>query len=283
MHKAHRFVVIILVSIFLFDGYLWFRIFSLSHGETKVYFFDVGQGDSGLVVLPNNVQLLIDGGRDAAVLSNLSRVMDPTDRTIEMLMMTHPDTDHFGGLIDVLERYHVALFLGTGRIADSEVYQRLHDVLIERNIPYLFLQEGDLFSYGDVVFTVLGPSSQELLSDATNDTSLVVLMQKGEKRVLFTADIGFQNEERLVRDYDLSADILKIAHHGSRFSTSDAFLAELQPSLAVINVGENRYGHPHADVLDRLSTYSIPFYRTDQDGIVEIDFTEDSFRVFTQN
>ena len=124
---------------------------------------------------------------------------------------------------------------------------------------------------GEAVVTVLAPSPLEWESKELNDTALVFLIQTPEYRALYTGDIGANVEARLVRDYNLKANVLKVGHHGSRFSSSDQFLAEVLPDIAVIEVGKNSYGHPTPAALGRLSKWAQAIFRTDQNGLVKIE------------
>lgn len=283
-----RFKVIISVLVFLIvaDGALWFFVFSQgAPRHPELYFLDIGQGDSQLVILPVEggqsgvVKVLIDGGPTAAVLDNVSKILSPLDRRIDVLMMTHPQLDHFGGFIDVLKTYQVGVFVGSGRKADIEAYRELHDVLVERGVPYVQLGEGDALRIGDSRFDILSPSSQESLSGELNDSSVVALLTTPDFKALYTGDIGEFTEARLVRDYDLNVDVLKVPHHGSRFSSSEAFLKEVSPAISVIEVGKNTYGHPTKAVLDRLLKYGSQIFRTDTQGIIKVVFENETLQV----
>lgn len=249
-------------------------------GDTELYFFDVGQGDGQLVLLSGGAKVLIDGGPTTAVLDGLARALSPLDRRIDVVMMTHPQLDHFAGLIEVLNLYDVGVFIGSGRTASVEAYRELHESLVKNKVPYIQVKEGDALIIGDARFDILSPSNEEVLSGELNDSSLVALLTVPEFKALYTGDIGFTVEERLVRDYDIDADVLKVGHHGSRFSSGDLFLKEVTPTVSVIGVGKNTYGHPTRVVLDRLLKYGSQVLRTDEQGMIKVVFTDGQLRVF---
>lgn len=276
----YKVILFIALGLCVADIALWSLVLGNdAQSGTELYFFDIGQGDSQLVVLPHNIKVLIDGGPTGAVLDNLAEILSPVDRRIDVLMMTHPQLDHFGGLIDVLNTYQVGVFVGSGRKADVEAYQELHDALVKNDVPYVQLTEGDALKIGDARFDILSPSPQESLSGELNDSSVVALLTTPEFRALYTGDIGENIETRLVRDYDIDVDVLKVGHHGSRFSSSEAFLKEVSPAVSVIEVGKNTYGHPTKVVLDRLLKYGSQIFRTDTQGMIKIVFENGQFRV----
>ncbi len=279
--KAHL-VLTIITGLLVADLVVWAMMLAGQRqaSETALYFLDIGQGDSEFIVLPNNIQILIDGGPSSAVLSNLEKVMPLTDRSIDLVIMSHPQLDHFSGLIDVLKNYDVGAFISTGRKADVGAYKELHAVLRERQVPYVGLGEGDTINIGDATLTVLGPNPQELISGELNDTTLVLLLKTSQLSALYTGDIGENVETRLARDYDIDVDVLKVGHHGSRFSSSRAFLKEASPAISVIEVGKNTYGHPTAAALERLTEFSQKVFRTDTDGLLKIVYASSGFAVY---
>lgn len=280
--------VMALLTLAAIDGALWFFILS---GETvktaQFYFLNVGQGDSELVLLPKanggSVKLLIDGGPDAKLSDELAKVLPVGDRRIDLVLMTHPQLDHFGGFIDVLRQYDVGAFLGTGRAATTKAYGELMRVIRDRQIPYITLARGSRIVYRDVSIDVLSPNKRNLLSKELNDGCLVLRIQTPEARALFTCDAGENVERELAATDDVRADILKAGHHGSRFSSSAAFLRAVQPKVAVIEVGKNSYGHPTKDALARLASVGATIFRTDKNGTVRMMVEGGALRVFAEN
>lgn len=241
---------------------------------TKVHMLNVGQGDSFLVETPNGVQMLIDGGRDATVLSELSKVMKWNDKKIDVVVATHPDADHIGGLVDVIKRYNVELFLTSDVVAETQVYKSLVDNVLQKKIPAYFVRQGMNLNLADQTsFAILFPDRNTHTWE-TNTASIVGRLQTGDRSVLFTGDSPISVEEYLVKTIpkELDVDILKLGHHGSKTSTSPEYLKATTPSLALISAGvNNSYGHPHKEVLDLLEQFNIPYISTQTSGTVTLE------------
>ncbi len=252
-----------------------------SSDAPKLYFLNIGQGDSSLIELPGGAHVLIDGGPDGKkLLANLETVLPAGERYIDLLIMTHPQLDHMGGFIDVLKRYQVGAFIGNGRKAPIAAYPELISQLKNNNVPYIQLVEGDSISAGDTRLKILGPSPNNLVSGELNDTGEIVLLDDPDIRALFTADIGFNVENEIIKKYNIDVDVLKVGHHGSRFSSGENFLKATSPSVAAIEVGKNTYGHPTKDALDRLEKSGAKVTRADQDGIIQVIPTANTLQVF---
>ena len=232
----------------------------------EVVFLDVGQGDA-ILIQDGEIQVLIDGGRDGLeLLSRLGRYVPFWDRTIEVVIATHPDSDHIGGLPSVLRNYQVDTVMTNGQTSDTETSKLFEELVREKAKTRLTVALGTeiLFptsaklSFFYPLTTIPADSPIE-----TNEGTLVARLDFLETSFLFTGDLP--REEDALADIR-PVDILKVAHHGSRFSTSDRFLDILKPKEAVISVGENNYGHPHPDVLMNLKERGIRAYRTDEEG-----------------
>jgi competence protein ComEC len=233
----------------------------LPDGKLHVTFLDVGQGDAIFIQTPSGKQILIDGGpSETQVLSELGRQMGFWDRTLDVVVLTHPDSDHVNGLVPVLERYQVATVIHHQIEMDSETY----DYWLE-----LVEQEGAAV-YEGLEMLVLHPGVE--VWESANDNSVVTRLTYGEVSFLLTGDIEAEVEEALVgarRDAPLPSTVLKAAHHGSCSSTTQAFLDAVDPEAVVISVGaDNTFDHPCDEVLERLG--GLPTYRTDERGTVEI-------------
>jgi competence protein ComEC len=279
-----RSVYIFLAGLFCLDLMLWLLVSTQqAAAQPALYFLNVGQGDSELVILPSGAKVLIDGGPTAAVLDNLAKILPPTDRYIDLLMMSHPQLDHFAGFIDVLKNYQVGAFIGNGRKGNIGAYTELDKQLTAQGAPYIELSEGDAIVVGNSRFDILSPTADELLSGELNDTCLVARLQTPQYSALYTGDIGANIEERLVRDYDLKSDILKVGHHGSRFSSSEAFVKEVDPKISVIEVGaHNTYGHPTKQALTNLASVADQVLRTDTQGLLKIIFEDEQLKILQQ-
>lgn len=270
------FLVLIAASFLIWKSIFFGRDFK----NLELYFLDVGQGDSQLVVLPGNVKLLIDGGPDSKVLSSLSNILVPTDRYIDLVILTHPQLDHFGGLIDVVKNYQIGAFVSNGRKSPTGAYKNLRESLMQNNIPYVTLSEGDRIKYKDYIFEILAPSQSNLLSRELNDTALVMLLKSPDLTALYTGDAGFNVENELMKKHDLNADILKVGHHGSKYASGNEFLNKVSPKISAIGVGKNSYGHPTKEVLSRLANVGSLVFRTDQDGTIKVGAESENIKVW---
>ena len=284
-----RAVVVIIIFIFL-DAYVWFIILGsrgVKDANAEFYFLDVGQGDSELITVPyghsGNVNLLIDGGPDAKVVDRLKDALPAQDHYIDILVMTHPQLDHFGGLIDVLKNYDVGAFLWTGRKGTSMAYAALESEIKKRGVQTIILRAGDEILYNKINIKVLSPDERMLKSEELNDTSLVLLANSADTSILYTGDIG-ENIEKILMDngIDLKASILKVPHHGSRFSSSDRFLRAVNPLAAIIEVGKNSYGHPTKQPLERLKNIGANIFTTKNEGTVRIEIRDQKLYVYKQ-
>jgi competence protein ComEC len=230
--------------------------------QLRVWFFDVDQGDAMFIQTPDNKQILIDGGPGETVLSKLGAVMPFWDRSIDMIILTHPHSDHISGLIEVLDRYQVDQVVMTGVNYRSSYL----DAFEERVDQVLIVDEPTDLGYG--LRTVFPDESfYDKNIDEVNETSIVVELVYSDTTILFTGDMYQEQEAEVLRNISSQIDVLKVPHHGSISSSSVQFLEDLGIEAAVITVGEdNSYGHPHPVVLQRLDDQDAEVYRTDLDG-----------------
>lgn len=257
---------------------VWAQIFGGPDGKLHVYFFDVGQGDSALIVTPSGKQILVDGGpgfqsATAALAGRLPR----GDRSLDMVVLTHLDSDHSRGLLEVLDRYSVASVLFGPENPQSAMYPQWRSMLDRENAIEILAQAGQqVVLEAGVSLRVLNPPRQSTGASAKgqNNNGVVLKLVYDEVSFLLAADIEAAAENRLVRSGpDIYSSVLKVAHHGSNTSTTTAFLAGVGPSVAVISVGAaNRFGHPRPEILDRLveAIGEDALFRTDRDGTVEL-------------
>jgi competence protein ComEC len=279
--KIDNWVILIILFFVIFNIFIWTQIiFGGSSKNIEIYFLDVGQGDSELVVLPNNVKILIDGGPNNKVVGELSSILRPTDRYIDLVILSHPQTDHFAGLIDVLQRYKVGAFISSGRSGPAQSFKDLEKTIRENKIPTIALGEGDKINYLGSRFDVLSPSFNLLQSAKPNDWGLALKMASGGIKALFAGDIDSKIEENLALKYDLDIDILKVSHHGSKFSSSKSFLEKATPQISVIEVGKNSYGHPTEQTLKNLASIGSQIFRTDRDGTIKLLINNEQVNVF---
>jgi len=253
------------------------NFFQKNNPPLKVYFLDVGQGDAILINYLESIQVLIDGGGDGKKLLNeLGNFIPLGDNTLEVVIATHPDKDHIGGLLAAFKKYEVGIFLENSQKSSSNVYQELDKIISEKEIKRENIFEGSKIMLGNIVeMQVFSPDtnyqSQEK-SDERNEDSVVFRMDFGENSFLFTGDIGFEKEKDFFMDEeDVDVDFLKVAHHGSKNSSSRDFLKKVSPLVAIISVGkDNRYGHPAKETIARLEEAGARIFRTDQNGTVEV-------------
>ncbi len=280
-----RLSIVLLIIAVATDILLWHRVFA-ERTEPSLVALNIGQGDSVLATFPGGMTVLTDAGPDGAVVRELERVLAPGKR-VDIAVVTHPQLDHFGGFADVLRTFSVGALLVSGRTADDDAvgsaWNELVEAAHERNVPLVRIKAGDSIRQGAYGLDVLSPDGSWLQSGELNDTGIVTRARFPGWRALLVADIGGPAEDDLVRREDLRADVLKVGHHGSRFSTSETFLREVAPRAALISVGaRNRYGHPTEETLARLSAAGAQIFRTDEDGAVRISFRDGRLIVNTE-
>jgi len=223
-----------------------------SSGELAVHFLDVDQGDSSLLITPNGKTILIDGGKYTAGEKVVSYLKAAGVTSIDYLVATHPDADHIGGLIPVLNQIPVKNVIDSGKSHTSQTYMDYLTLIDQKNIPFHVAQTGEFIDV-DPAIKVQVLNSGEGATD-NNEASVVLKVTHGSKSFLFTGDAGVQTEADMVSSFDVNADVLKVSHHGSETGSSQAFLNEVTPTWAVLSFGEgNSYGHPDSVVVNRLT------------------------------
>ena len=272
---SNKFVLAVLAILFGFNLLLWVQVGRENSGFLKVVFFDVGQGDAILVETPKGTQILIDGGPSSAIVGKLGQELPFFDRSIDLVLSTHPDSDHLAGLVDVLKSYDVVSFGWSGVKSSSAESQELDRQMEVNEIKRVVLARGTRISVGkNLSLLVLAPleSFEGREVKDYNTSSLVLKMNYGQECFLFTGDAPVSVEKKLALAEDsLVCRVLKVGHHGSKTSTSELFLEKAEPRVAVIQVGkDNKYGHPSPEVLERLQNHGIKVLRTDQAGDIRI-------------
>ncbi len=266
MRKAVFRIILISLIVAVFLGGV-FSYAAWKHAkETKVVFLDVGQGDAILISQGGN-QVLIDGGRNGkTLLAGISRQIPFWDRTIETVVATHPDADHIGGFPELLRRYRVGAYVFTSARSESEVFALLESALGESRMPIERIMEYRGLSIafpGGGRLETLFPEDGEHVAGESNETSIVSRFSFGETDFLLTGDLP---REELFLPEAPPSEILKLAHHGSKHSSSELFLSRVSPEEVVVSVGENKYGHPSPEVLSRVATVGAAVRRTDVSG-----------------
>ena len=269
-------VFLIVVLFLALDVLVWKTIiFVKSSDNLEIYFLSVGQGDSELAILPGGIKVLIDGGPNNKILDDLALILPPTDRYIDLVINSHPHPDHFIGLINVLKNYKVGAFIYNGRDGGIPAWQELLKIIDANKVPKLVLAADDKIHYQDSEFDIISPDNNFVSKKDLNETSLVTLLKDKTFKALFVGDIGVKLEKYLADKYDLKVNVLKVGHHGSKYSSSDNFLAEASPQITGIEVGKNSYGHPTKETLARLASIGAQVYRTDADGTIKLLVAKD--------
>ncbi|MCR4284394.1 MAG: MBL fold metallo-hydrolase [Parcubacteria group bacterium] len=265
----YYFLGILLVATF----FVWYAVYAETRYELLVSFLDIGQGDAIFIETPNGNQVLIDGGKNKKILEELGEIMPFYDKSIDIVIATHPDADHIGGLPEVIKNFDVNLVMEPGVSSDTNVYKEFKKVINEKDIQTIQARQRmkinlDKNAYLEILFP-----NQDVEGWDTNDASIVARLIYGENSFLFTADSPQKIENYLASAYqdNLKTDVLKVGHHGSKTSSSEIFLGYTNPSYAIISAGkDNTYGHPHKEVIERLKDFDIPILRTDEISTIQI-------------
>ena len=240
----------------------------------QVHFLDVGQGDAILIETPDGVQALIDGGPDGTVIRELGKVMGVFDKSIDVVVGTHPDKDHIGGLTDVLERYKVVHIVKTDNVGETGTAKLYESLVGAEGADVIYAKRGQQIALGaSTTLEILYPEGS--VRDLESNTSSIVLkVVYGDTSFMLTGDSPKNIEEYLVltEGEHLKSTVLKAGHHGSRTSTSELWLAEVAPEYAVISAGkDNSYGHPHVEVTDALFNAGVKTLSTAEQGMITFD------------
>jgi competence protein ComEC len=252
-------------------------------GELRAYFLDVGQGDSSVILFKDKV-VLIDAGevdKGDLVVSDLEKL---GVTHIDLLVATHPHSDHIGGMQKVLARFPVGKVLDSGIPSSSSLYEHFLETVDDRNIAYSAAERGQTIDIDPSLrILVLSPPEKQI-GDDINTNSIVLRISYGTVNLLYTGDATTDAEEVMMKaGYPLDADVLKVGHHGSSGSSSAAILRSVDPEVAVISLGkDNEYGHPHRETLERLTAAGSLVLRTDRDGTVRVMSDGVTFSVATE-
>lgn len=241
----------------------------ITDGKLKAYILDVGQGDSAVVFF-GNTTILIDAGEvdeGDVVVRDLKAL---GVKKIDLLVATHPHSDHIGGMQNVLSAFPVDRVLDTGMPHTSSLYENFLTTIEEKNIRYTVAEQGETIDLDPALRVLVLSPPKDKVGDDLNENSIVLRISYGTVDLLFTGDAGKEAENALLKTgYPIDAEVLKVGHHGSSGSTGKEFLVRVNPGAAVISVGAgNPYGHPHEETLDTLDAAGVAVYRTDRDGTV---------------
>lgn len=251
---------------------------SLASSDTAfltVWILDVGQGDAIFIETPDHYQILVDGGPNSNVVQRLGEIMPFWDRTIDLVVLSHPHADHVSGLIEVLKRYEVAAILESNAAYETNEYRLWQRARSEEGALLYSAEQGMKIEAGKYAsISVLAPffRADDRRFKNVHDANVVLMLDYGETEFLLMGDAEDEIERALIeRGLLQDVEVLKVGHHGSRTSTSPAFLSVIQPEIAAVSVGgKNRYGHPTKDVIERLRVFGIEILRTDLLGSIRL-------------
>lgn len=264
--KNKKIAYSVIVVFGLLNIVLWPMVFKDNNKNLIAYFFDVGQGDASYFRTADSQDILIDGGPGSKVLSKLGEAMPYYDKKIELMILSHGHSDHVDGLVDILKRYDVGEVLYYGAKNDYSGYLEFLNLIKEKNIALKNVKAGDEISLGQTTIKILVPINY-VEGDDLNDSSLVLRLIYGQNSIMMTGDAGSKIEKDILNNNaDLKSDILKVGHHGSKYSSSTDFLEKVAPNYGIIMVGlKNSYHHPHQTTLDNLNNSGVKIFRTDLD------------------
>jgi competence protein ComEC len=259
-----------------------------TENKLKISFLDVGQGDAILIQSPSGQKALLDGGEDGdLLLTRLNEEFPWWQKKIDIMILSHPHSDHVRGLNSLFGRYQIGQAIGTGIFHDSSVYEAWLENIKNNKLTLKTVRAGEVIDLGaGATLKVLFPIDdlKEQTINNLNNSSLVLKLTYGQISFLLTGDAEEEVEKQLLDSgTDLSAQVLKVAHHGSSTATSDNFLKAVKPQLAVISVGKNNdFGHPHASTLNKLEASGAKILRTDQLGTIRLSADGVSIEVLAQ-
>lgn len=278
LKKFQKNTMLWLIGVIGFSAFfLFFDLTSLDQ-KAKIIFFDVGQGDAILIISPNGRQILIDAGKYTDISIKLKKYMPLSDRSLNMVIATHPDIDHVAGFDTILSEYSVESFVHSGLLAGSSVYTSIAKKVREQKIQTHTAIAGEkIFIDTDMYLEILSPYQGQKI-DKPNDHSIVMRLVYRNKAIMLTGDAPRFVEQNIVNFYgeNIESSILKLGHHGSKTSSSSLFINKVNPQYAVISAAcNNRFGHPNELVLQTLEDYDIKSLSTCEQGDIVFEF-EDS-------
>lgn len=233
-------------------------------GDLFVYFIDVGQADS-ILIRNNGKNMLIDAGNNADGKKLVDYFKSLEIEKFDYVVATHPHEDHIGGMDDIINNFKIDNYYMPDKMSTTKTFEDVLDSLINNNLKYDVPLKDEEFDLGDSNFKVIYAGDE---TNDINDSSIVLKLRHGNNTFLLTGD-ATSNVEKTLLNEDLKSDVLKIAHHGSDYSTTDEFLNKVDPKYAVVSVGsKNSYGHPASSTLKKLDKKNIKLYRTDLEGTI---------------
>ena len=264
-------------------------VFSLSFTLTlsaqenlKIYFLDVGQGDSSLIISSSGEVVLIDSGPNESLILNYLENLNISH--IDLLIASHAHADHITGMDKIIAKYKPRAFIDSGIPHTTIIYQKMITAIGNYNINY-YKGTSRKINLGSLTFTILPPANPLIKESELNNNSIVIRLDFKDFSCLFTGDIEKEREGQLLNESrnNLNVDILKIAHHGSYSGSSPLFIKSVNPETGIISCGKgNQYGHPHQETLTLLQNLGINIYRTDLNGTILVETNGTDYQVSTE-
>lgn len=273
MQKIKKIKAVALGVLAVFSFLVWSAYFSVNSGDgLKVTFFDVGQGDSALIETADQNKVIIDGGPDNSVLAKIGRYFSFYDRAVDILIVTHPDSDHLAGAVEILKNYDVGLVVINGKECVTSLCGEFEKVVKQKNVKVVAAVKGQEIDLGrGAKIDILMPDGLAGGKQDDNNSSIISLVSLGKDSFLFMGDAEIKEELALIDNFPgLKAEVLKVAHHGSKNSANQLFLEKIDPKFSVISVGaKNKYGHPHLETVEALEKIGSEILRTDLGGDIK--------------
>lgn len=255
------------ITLALIIAGLWLAVFTLPDKNLHLIACDVGQGDATLIIY-GSTQILVDGGPNNKVLNCLGKYMPFWDREIEAVILTHPDSDHYAGLIEVIKRYKVDNYLYNGLDSSNQSYEVLRKGVGGGGIREVVAKKGTSVRVGKMYLDIVSPEEAKKEAES-NDNSLVIDLKYGSFEAILSGDAPKEILNKV--SVNIPLKYIKLSHHGSKTGTDAFTLDNFMPKLAIISVGKNNYGHPNEEVINLLKERSIRMLRTDEKGDIEVE------------
>lgn len=272
--KSLIFVLVFLVSA---NFYIWNK-FDNQDTSSKIIFLDIGQGDATLIKTKQNKFALIDCGPGSNIIYEIEKYLPVGFKEFEFVILTHPDLDHIEGTLEILKSYGVKKIFFNTSAKDNDLVLEIKNKILEKNIENYGFYEVNDFNFDEFEFDILWPVDGFYEYPDSNDNSIAFILKFGKNKIYFGGDLAASPELESVKNIETDIDILKVSHHGSRFSTSFDFVNKLKPEIAVISAGENNsYGHPSSQVIDMLNSFNTIVRRTDWEGSICYKFSYISY------
>ncbi len=247
--------------------------------EFTISFIDVGQGDSMLISTPKGKRILVDGGGtrdsenfDVGRQTLIPYLLNKGITKLDYIVISHFDSDHATGVAQILGKIDVSSIILTRQLEENDIYRHILSIAKEKKIKLIYVKEGDVLKIGGIKISIIHPENKLMINNPMNNNSIVCKVEYNSFSMLLTGDIEMEAEELILRkNINLKADVLKVAHHGSKTSTTGEFLKAINPKVALIGVGKNNnFGHPSNEVIQRLKENGTRIYRTDENGEISI-------------